>query len=195
MKNNLLLIILFLLSINAISQNKKFSIDINYPLSLSNGEFDKISGIIDGSLKYRFKETDLLEFGISYTFDLLKGKISPFVNEPDLNKNFIFHHLDVFSELNLNSTDRFHPFFGLGYTMLNYDYEYFYGNNEFTEIRTKKENDSGINFNLGLKYDISDMFFVQTYFHYIRTFRKSVISDKNIGINNNQLKFGLGYRF
>ena len=195
MKNNLFLIILFLLSINAISQNKKFSIDLNYPLSLSSGELDNISGIIDGSLKYRFKETDLLKFGISYTFDLLKGKISPFVNQPDLNSNYIFHHLDVFTELNLNSTDKFHPFFGLGYTMLNYDYEYLYGYNEFTEIRTKKENDSGINFNLGLTYDISDTFFVQTYFHYIRTFRKSFISDKNIGINYNQIKFGLGYRF
>jgi len=38
MKHKLILITLFLLSINGIPQNNNFSIDVNYPLSLSDGE-------------------------------------------------------------------------------------------------------------------------------------------------------------
>ena len=63
------------------------------------------------------------------------------------------------------------------------------------EIKTEKINGSGLNFNLGLSYDISNSFFVQSYFHYIRIYRKSPITDKMTGVNYNQLKFGLGYRF
>ncbi|MEP5338867.1 MAG: OmpW family outer membrane protein [Algibacter sp.] len=195
MRNKFILIVFFALSISVISQNKKFSIDINYPLALSDGEFDEISGIIDGSIKYRFKETDKMYLGISYTFDLLKEKTTIFVNQPDLNRNYTFHHLGFFEELIMNSNSKFRPFIGLGYSILSAENESFTGNTESLNIISEKNNSSGFNFNIGTSYDILDHFFIQAYFHYIRIFRKSAITDKNIGINFNQLKLGLGYRF
>lgn len=71
MKNKITLIALLLLSFSAISQDKKFSIDVNYPLSLDSNEFQKVNGIIDGSFKYRFKESTSMTIGASYTFDFL----------------------------------------------------------------------------------------------------------------------------
>ncbi|RXR20789.1 hypothetical protein EQG63_02315 [Flavobacterium amnicola] len=193
MKNRIVVIVLLFLSVTAISQNKKFSIDVNYPLSLNAYEFQKINGIIDASFKYRFKETNAMKLGASYTFDLLNEK-DPFNNEV-LDRKYSFHHLDVFSEFKLNNAEKLHPFVGIGYSMLFSEYEYFYSQNQFTEIKTEKYNAGGLNFNLGLSYDISPKFFIQSYFHYVRIYRESPITNKMSGINYNQIKLGAGFRF
>ena len=197
MKNKITLIALLLLSFSAISQDKKISIDVNYPLSLDSNDFQKTSGIIDASFKYRFKETDAMKIGASYTFDFLKEKEEFGTSSSDLDRNYIFHHLGVFTEFKLNSNEKLHPFAGFGYSMLTSESEFIYVN-PFGEIERRKEKstDSGLNLNFGVTYDISSQFYIQTYFHYIRIYKTSIVDeDEKSGVNYNQLKLGVGYRF
>ena len=128
--------------------------------------------------------------------DLLKERTKPLiVNAADLNHKYSFHHLNIFSEFNLNSVKKLHPFIGLGYTALSYNYEYIFGVNEFAKIKNKKENHNGINLNSGFIYNITSDFYFQTHFHYIRIPQKDPISNKSTGAKYNQLKLGLGFRF
>ncbi|WP_300570843.1 outer membrane beta-barrel protein [Flavobacterium sp.] len=197
MKNKITLIALLFLSFSAISQDKKFSIDVNYPLSLDSNDFQKITGVIDASFKYRFKETDVMKIGVSYTFDLLKDKIEFDTSSSDLDGNYTFHHLGVFGEFKLNSNEKLHPFVGIGYSMLSSENEFMYVDPMGgVETRKEKTNDSGLNLNFGVTYDISSQFFIQTYFHYIRIYKTSIVDeDEKSGVNYNQLKLGVGYRF
>lgn len=195
MKNKFILTALFFLSLSAVSQVKKFSVDLNYPLALKSGFDDGSKGIIDGSFKYRFKELNSMSIGASYTFDLIKTE-STFVGRK-LGMNSNFHHVDLFSEFKLSSEDKLRPFFGLGYSILFSENEYINLNpmNQI-EVKAEKENNSGINMNLGFSYDLTKTFYVQSYFHYIRIFKKNYVEDgKNVGVNYNQLKLGVGYRF
>ena len=194
MKNNLILIIVFFLSISATSQSNKFSTELSYPVLLGN--IDTFNGVIDLGLKYKLKKTESMNLGISYRLNLLKGRIKPLiVNAADLNHKYSFHHLNIFSEFNLNSVKKLHPFIGLGYTALSYNYEYIFGVNEFAKIKNKKENHNGINLNSGFIYNITSDFYFQTHFHYIRIPQKDPISNKSTGAKYNQLKLGLGFRF
>ncbi|MES2813052.1 MAG: outer membrane beta-barrel protein [Bacteroidota bacterium] len=194
MKSKFILIALFFLSLSTVSQVKKFSVDLNYPLALKSGYGDESRGIIDGSFKYRFKELNSMTIGASYTFDLIKRE-STFA-ETELGMNYNFHHVNLFSEFKLSSEDKLHPFIGLGYSILFSENEYIYSNMEEVEIKVKKENNSGINVNFGFSYDVTKSFYVQSYFHYVRVFTKSFVEDgKKVGVNYNQLKLGLGYRF
>lgn len=81
--------------------------------------------------------------------------------------------------------------------MLSYDSEFILaGPMGDVEIKREKSNDSGLNLNFGVSYDVSSSFFIQTYFHYIRIYKTSIVDeDEKSGVNYNQLKLGVGYRF
>ncbi|TCL63378.1 outer membrane protein with beta-barrel domain [Mariniflexile fucanivorans] len=191
MKTNYTLVLLFFISLTTFSQNKRFSLEVNYPLAMSNG-FENLSGIIDASINYRFAKSELFNYGASVTFDYLKGDLR-FSNQ-DLNRNFFFYHVDGFTEMTIPSAEKLHPFAGAGFTYLDYDYQYLSGTNEFPTIKTRKEKDLGFNIKLGVQYDFTNSLFIQAYFHSIRTFNKSDFNNETIGVNYNQLKFGLGIR-
>jgi hypothetical protein len=197
MKKRVLIIVLFFLSLNAISQNKKFSVDVNYPLSIDNSEYSKTTGVVGGSFKYRFAETKAVRFGTSYTFDTFNEKTGISFN--DLKKHY-FHHVDVFGEFNLNGNSKLHPFIGIGYTAIYEDYIYKIDNSFFNAPSTEgrsKDRKNGLNFNLGMSYDITNRFFVQTYFHFVKAFLKTdeYYYNQPKAINYNQIKLGAGFRF
>ncbi|MEW4924911.1 outer membrane beta-barrel protein [Algibacter sp. 2305UL17-15] len=192
MKTKHRLVFLFFISLTAFSQNKKISFEVNYPLAMSNG-FENLSGIIDASINYRFVKSELFRYGASVTFDYLKGNLH-FSNQ-DLNRDFFFYHVDGFAEMTIPSAEKIHPFAGVGFTYLNYDYQYLSGTNEFPTIKTRKEKDPGFNLKLGMQYDFTNSLFIQAYFHSVRTFNKSNFNNETIGVNYNQLKFGFGFRF
>ncbi|TYP73552.1 outer membrane beta-barrel protein [Aquimarina intermedia] len=192
MRKIYVLLTLCLLSISSFSQDKKFSIEANYPLAISNG-YEKFTGIVNGSFKYRFAKSKLFQYGASLTFDYLKSTV-PFSYE-DLKTDYFFYHINGFAEMNIASAKNFHPFIGIGFTYLSYEYEFYYTYYEFDNIETRRANDLGMNFKLGAQYDFTSVFFIQTYFHYIRTFNDNNFNNETMGVNNNQLKLGLGFRF
>lgn len=194
MKNKIILYLVLLVNICSISQNKKFSLEINYPLTLRDGEGDKTQGVLGGSLKYRFKTTTQFNLGVDYTFDFLNG--TDRFGGTDLKNNSYFHHLNFFGELNSEPFHKIHPTFGLGFTIFSHNNEYIYSDPDTSLILDSKRNNLGINFKIGINYEITKNFFAQTYFHYIRTFEEGIGSEnKTFGFNHNQLKLGLGYKF
>ncbi len=192
MKTNRIFFLLIFISITSFSQDKKFSFEINYPLAISNG-IENFTGIADANIKYRFAEGELFKYGASLTFDYLKANL-PF-NSEDLARDYFFYHINGFAEMTIPSAERIHPFVGAGFTYVSYEYEYIRGVNGFSTIETKKERDPGFNLKLGIQYDFTSNLFIQSYFHYIRSLRKSEFDDGIIGINYNQVKFGIGLRF
>ncbi len=192
MKTNYTLLLLILVSLTTYAQDKKFSIEVNYPLAISNG-IENFTGIADASIKYRFTEGELFKYGASFTFDYLKAKY-PFNNQ-DLGRDYFFYHVNGFAEMTIPSAEKIHPFVSAGFTYVSYEYEYFRGFDGFTTIETIKEKDPGFNLKLGIQYDFTSSLFIQSYFHYIRSFNKNEFFDETIGVNYNQVKFGLGYRF
>ncbi|PID69838.1 MAG: hypothetical protein CR985_03735 [Flavobacteriales bacterium] len=193
MKTNYIFILLILMSFTSFAQNKKFSVEANYPLAISNG-FEDVNGIVDASIKYRFAEGELFKYGASFTFDYLKEKL-PF-NYQDLDKDYFFYHVNGFTEMTIPSAEKIHPFVGVGFTYVICKYEYFNSMDHLFDIaETEKEKNPGFNFKLGIQYDFTNSFFVQSYFHYIRSFYKSRFNNETIGINYNQVKFGIGFRF
>ncbi len=195
MKNYLILLFLTC-SFSVFSQTKKFSFEINYPINLSSG-YQKSNGIADGSLKFRFLNTELFNFGSEYTFTYIQNKTPGYYDE--VKRNFFFHHIDLLAELNIASAPKFHPYVSLGFTYSVYEYYSYYVDDDFnpnfTRVGKDKEKDAGYNFKIGLQYDLSSSFFLQTNFHYIRTFNKNELIDENYGINYNQIKIGAGFRF
>ena len=98
--------------------------------------------------------------------------------------------------MSIPNAEKFHPFAGLGFSYVTYDYLYIYMMDDYVEVETRTERDPGVNFNFGIQYDLSSNFFVQSYFHFIRTFDKTELMDDEIfAVNTNMLKVGIGYRF
>jgi hypothetical protein len=194
MKNKITFILFLFLSLNAIAQDKKFSVEIGYPLSLNSNNLQKIQGLADVSLKYRFADTESITYGVSYTFDWLKSEDQGVYGT---SGNQLFHHVDAFGEFKVVGAEKLHPFVGVGFTLLSQEYSRFInedpGDPAFLAQQKEKENHAGFNINFGGSYDISSRFYVQTYFHYIRSYRD--FGGEKIGFNNNLLKIGAGFRF
>ncbi|WP_053990460.1 outer membrane protein [Mangrovimonas sp. TPBH4] len=192
MKTNYVFLFFLFVSLHIFSQERKSSLEINYPLAFDEG-YREFKGIIDVGYKYRFSEAELFVYGASLTFDYIQGS-HRFSNE-DLKRNYYFGHANAFAEMTIPSVERLHPYAAVGFTYLNYDYEYLYGYDLLLETRVRKKSAYGFNLKLGVQYDVTNSFFVQTYFHYVRVYSKGEIDNKAFGINYNQLKFGVGFRF
>ncbi len=191
MKKSYLLFLLFLIfSATTFSQSKKFSVEVNYPFGFSNG-IQRFTGIADANVKFRFLQTELLNYGVGYTFTYARSNFKGYYD--DLNRNYFFHHLDGLVELNIASVPKLHPYLALGFTYAAIDYEYYYTYEYFGTIKKAKESDPGFNFKLGAQYDLSSSFFLQANFHYIQTYNK--IGDDRYSTNFNQFKLGAGFRF
>lgn len=187
MKINYSLLILFFISFTAFSQDKKVSVEFNYPIELTN-EYEKVKGIAGGGIKYRFINSELFSYGASFTVDYLKDNY--FWNEP---LTYLYFHINAFAEMTIPTAEKIHPFAGAGYTLVNYD-SLFIGSFQYA---TQRKNDYGFNLKFGIQYDFTNSFFVQSYFHYIQTYNESFIEGQvyNDSVKTKQVKFGLGYRF
>ncbi|PWL40300.1 hypothetical protein DKG77_05620 [Flagellimonas aquimarina] len=188
-----ILILLSIISFTAtFSQKKNFSLEIGYPLELSDGNPTGLSGVINSKIKYRFWDAESFRIGTSYSIDLLTGDLI-FQNEKE---SFISHHFNLFGEVPLNSTKKLLSSLGVGYSV----HSYFITTNIYSESgpvisETEKSNVGGFNINFGGTYDIFKNFFVQGNFQFIRLYVESFIIEEKNGFNTNRLKFGVGYRF
>ena len=193
MKTYYIALFLIVITVSSFSQNKRFSVEANYPLALSNG-IEKITGVADISFKYRFIKKEVVSVGASLTFDYLKSEL-PY-NFSNLNRDYFFYHVNAFAEITIPGAEKLHPYVGAGFTYLMSDYEYLQSRNQLTTIGVEKRNESGFNLQFGIQYDITSALFVQSYFHYINTYVKTDFTDnKALSVNYDLIKFGLGVRF
>jgi opacity protein-like surface antigen len=195
MKQKLLLTLLLIFTIKSFSQDSKFSIEANIPIPIGDNFLaENYNGIVDIGAKYRFHQNDVLNLGASVNFGYVQNTKS---GATDLNQLFdvkIFPiQPRIFAEFNIPNLESLHPQIGLGYSILVY-------NAKADEINTSNlpadidDNESGFNLNIGLSYDLTNKFFLQAQYDFIKIGVEDNVPDIKYNTNINILKFGIGYR-
>ena len=191
MKQKLLLTLLLIFTIKTFSQDSKFSIEANYPITIDNNFLGEDSyGIIDLGLKYRFAEFNPVQIGISLNGGVLIDNSNQNNSPQDFLVTTYIIQPKIFAELNLESIEKLHPFLGLGYTFMNFQLS---GSNNGMDVSGESDNLSGFGLNLGVAYDISNKVFVQVQYDFTKL-NVDDVPDIKFNTNVNLLKIGIGLK-
>ena len=194
MTKKLLLGLLLLLSQQAISQDKNWSVEANYPILLGDDYLQDYNGLLDLGLNYRFISLGIFDIGVGINGGLFR-------NDNGRNSNFriigeaFYLQPRAFTELKLA---RFRPSLGVGYSIWNSGVEV-EENGEI--ISDNSDSNGGLNVNLGISYDITKRFFVKVQYDFTRlnvrdTFEQGGEAfDVEINENVDIIKLGVGFRF
>lgn len=187
MMQKLFLGILLIFAIKSFSQDSKYSLELNFPIPVDENFIGKnYSGIIDFGAKARFTKLKTVNVGASLNVGMLVNnwtqnvKVRSYVIQPR-----------VFGELFIKSISNLRPSIGLGYAIMAFNA---LGSNNGIDVSRLNETQSGLDFNLGLSYDITEMLFAQAQFDFIKLGVKNEIPGIKFNRNINILKIGLGYR-
>ena len=173
--------LLFMILATASAQDKKWSVEASYPISVGD-EFDLDGrGILDLGVRYRFLEFGRFELGASINSSLFFDSSIGNGSE-DIDFSRVFLQPRLFLETRIPGLEGLRPSFGLGYTWDFFNSSNFNsfpgGDFSFTE--------GGLNLNLG---DVYRNWFLQLQYDYIRQDLDFTINE--IGL----LKVGVGLRF
>jgi hypothetical protein len=191
MNQKLLLIVLFIFTIKSFSQDSKFSIEANYPFAIDNNFLGEDSyGLVDLGLKYRFAEFNPIQIGVSINGGVLIDNSNQNNSPQDFLVTTYSIQPKIFTELNLESMEKLHPFLGLGYTFMNFQLS---GSNNGMDVSGESDNLSGFGLNLGVAYDISNNVFVQVQYDFTKL-NVDDVPDIKYNTNVNLLKIGIGLK-
>ncbi len=191
MKQYLLFGFLLIFTFSTFSQNSKFSIEANYPITIDNNFLgDDSYGIVDLGLKYRFAELNPIKIGVSLNGGVLIDNSNQNNSPQDFLVTTYIIQPKVFAELNVESVEKLHPFLGLGYTFMNFQLS---GSNNGMNVSGESENLSGFGFNFGVAYDISNKIFVQVQYDFTKL-NVDDVPDIKFNTNVNLLKIGIGLK-
>ena len=181
--------LLILSSFYASAQDKKWSLEVSYPISVNDAFASSNEGTVGVGVKYRFVQSGKFTFGLSVDGTRFATTL---VNDSDPVQEFqyrdFFFQPRFFAELPLSENGKLRLMGGVGWTWL-----YSKGGEAFFDengrLQGGEEWADGLNLNLGLTYDISPSIFVQTQYDHL--FFSGNTSDSNIGL----FKLGGGFRF
>lgn len=179
-------------SLLSTAQEKKWSVEGNYPYTFGDNVVDEsYNGIIDFGVKYRISAYNRFDLGASLNTGVFTSVANTLDGSNDINGNALLFQPRVFASFIIDSVPELHPMVGLGYSvfLFNVNDENFNGAN-FQQNRS----DDGINLNFALAYDISDALLLQIQYDYIRLSARNSI-DSPFNKNVNIIKLGFGYRF
>jgi hypothetical protein len=177
-------------SVTTFAQDKKWTMEANYPISIAGNLGNDNPGVIDLGIEYRFLDLKVAKIGAGFNagvfYDKLQsGLLDPATSRDFTETNWLFQP-KLFSEFQIAGIPKLRPSIGLGYTFIRSNFKgQFMG-----ETLDAGNSESGFNFNVGLSYDLSDKFFIQGQYDYIR-YSQAPRPDVDLGF----LKFGLGFRF
>lgn len=208
MKRFLLVMFLVMFTFCVSAQNKKWSVEANYPLNLVDGSasgINNLDGILDLGLKYRFMELGPVNLGMGISTSFLKRTDNfNFGNQSNNDLEFVYKaktyllQPKLFIELPIPGLTKLKPQFAIGYSII-FD-DVYYDNGE-TPVFDDSETDGALNLNLGLSYDISSRIFIQLQYDYLNIARKGESNFNGESFpydfkeNGNILKGGVGFRF
>jgi hypothetical protein len=191
MNQKLLLIVLFIFTIKSFSQDSKFSIEANYPFAIDNNFLGEDSyGLVDLGLKYRFAEFNPIQIGVSINGGVLIDNSNQNNSPQDFLVTTYSIQPKIFTELNLESMEKLHPFLGLGYTFMNFQLS---GSNNGMDVSGESDSLSGFGLNIGAAYDISNKVFVQVLYDFTKL-NVDDVPDIKYNTNVNLLKIGIGLK-
>jgi|TARA_B110000091_G_C13527043_1_gene354780 opacity protein-like surface antigen len=191
MKQNLLVGLLLIFTLNAFSQDSKFSLEVNYPIAIDQNFLGEDSyGIIDLGLKYRFVELNPVKLGISLNGGVLVDNSNQNNSPQDFLVTTYIIQPKIFAELNIESIENFRPFIGLGYTFMNFQLS---GSNNGMDVSGESDKLNGFGLNFGITYDISRKIFIQAQYDFTKL-NVDDVPDIKFNTNVNLLKIGIGFR-
>lgn len=185
---------LLLFSVISIAQTSKFSIEAAYPLPIDNYFLgDHFKGVADLGLKYRIKNLQVVNIGVSVNGSMFTySDTYAFAELPvtDFKTTLYMIQPRAYAEINLKKIIKIHPFAGIGYTFLMAKRDF--DSNEFEDDSTTQ---SGPNLTLGLSYDIFPKVYLFGSYDYIMlTELDSNIPSTTYNTKASVLKLGLGVR-
>ena len=184
------------------AQTTKFSIEASYPLPVDkNFVGNQFKGIADLGIKYRIKNLQVINIGISLNGSMLTYSDIGYISEYNEIRSFKTTLYTVqpraYAELNLKKFIKLHPLVGIGYSFLfaNTDSKSTVLEQVNTFSINPETNKSGININVGLTYDIFTKVYLFTSFDYIAlTNLKPGVPSDTYNTKINLLKLGIGIR-
>jgi opacity protein-like surface antigen len=192
MKQNLLLTLLFILSMKSFSQDSKLSLEMHYPLTMGQNFISKnYSGIIDVGGKFRFSELKNINIGASLNGGILSNNTNDNNGNQDFRVKSYLIQPRIFSELKIELVPKIRPFVGIGYTFMVFKAT---GTNNGFDVSASNSTESGINANFGVAYDITSKIFLDLQFDYVKLNVGNEVPKTAFNTNVNLLKVGLGLR-
>lgn len=195
MKLKLLLVFLFLISIQAFAQDQKWSVEVNYGIVPNEG-LGSDDNILDFGLKYRFADIKFVQLGVGANVGFAKDNFKDISNVTGEETNFYLQPR-VFADFIIPGIEKLKPSIGLGYSIINSDTDVI----SIGEPILTNTTNGGFNFNLGLSYDITKRFFIQAQYDFINlkfkdefNFQGEVIKP-NLTEKVSNIKLGVGFRF
>ncbi|MEL1247501.1 outer membrane protein [Flavobacterium helocola] len=182
------LVLTTLFSLNLFSQNSKLSVELNYPIPFDNNFIaENYKSIVDVGVKYRFINSKVINVGVAFNAGVLYFDNKSYFQDYKVT-NYMLQP-KIFGEFNIQ---KFQPFIGIGYTSMIFNYK---GSNNGFDISNESDTQSGIDFNIGLKYKALKNVFIQIQYDYIVLNVGDEIPRTKYNTNVNLLKIGLGYQF
>ena len=172
------------------SQEKNWSLEVNYPIPVDNNFVGQnFLGIFDVGAKYRFLDTEILNFGAGLNAGIMK-----FQNEEEFEHYLLFNYYlqpKIFTELDIENLPEFRPFVYAGYSFMIFRAD---GTNYTNDLYYTSETLNGYNFGLGLVYNLSDKFFIQMQYDFTRLKGENRNSASPYNVRVSLLKAGVGMR-
>jgi len=190
MKQKLFFILLIIFTVKSFSQDSKISFELNYPIPADNNFVgENYNGVIDMGIDYKFVDLSSINIGTSMNMGVISSNSNLNLSYPNQKINSYLIQPRIFGEMNLAGIEKLHPSLGLGYTFMIFKAK------DINDISTIPSNtDSGFNFNFGIAYDVSDSFFVQIQYDFIKLNENDELLNSTYNTNVNLVKIGLGYR-
>lgn len=186
---------MFLVSVTAFAQDKKWSVEANYRV-IPNDGLGADDNVLDFGLKDRFADFRFMQLGLGVNGSFSKVDIVGRNGDGTLTKSLSLQPRFL-SEFIIPGSEKLRPSIGLGYSIVNDDFEGRLANDNIIGNITN----GGFNFNLGLSYDITKSIFVQAQYDFINmnyrdefTFRNATVKP-NYNDKLNNVRLGLGFCF
>lgn len=188
MKKLLPLLSLFIALCSIQAQDRNWSAEVNYPVSIGDDFGASNQGLIGFGLKYKFASSGNWTFGASLDGAWFSTEFGSDSDPPQIAKvRDLLIQPRFFAALPLSKNRRFHFLSGLGWTVYRNKTENLVGDQS---ISNEENWNSGFNGNLGLTYAVSSRWFVQLQYDYIYFARVNRLY-RLIGL----VKLGVGFRF
>lgn len=195
MKSKILSLFL-LFSALTFAQTNKFSIEAAYPLPVDQNFLgDHFKGVADLGIKYRIKNLQIINIGVSVNGSMFTYNDSGYFPEFDENLDFkttlYMIQPRAYVELNLKKILKIHPYAGIGYSFLMAERKF----DSQSEIPNDSTSQSGVNITFGLSYDLISKLYIFANYDYITlTELDSGVPKDSYNTNASLVKVGLGLR-
>ena len=193
MKTKLILFLIVLLPSAIFAQDRKFSLEANYPITIDKNFIgSNYNGAIDVGFDYIIARSLNFDLGLGFNAGWLSNRQNETDNPSSFKANIYTLQPKLYGELVINSIPNLHPQFGLGYSIFIFDVS---GTYPLSNLNQRSKSAGGMNFLAALVFDVSDRMFIQFQYDFVKLSREDEIPDTKYNNHVNLLKLGLGYRF